>query len=142
MKNIVCCGHKRPAKNYAIQPSQDTLEAVITVLDECPICGSKVVELTKAVVVNNGSHVLDEIIVIRKVNKKAVDFFEKLKPFILFEIKNKNISYPSSGSWYLSYNEYGKKKKCYSNLSSLKLGLADNTKGLFTKKLMQPAHNI
>jgi hypothetical protein len=88
-------------------------------LAKCPVCGHTVVQLTR--IDNN-----DNISVVRKVNKKAKEFFKKLKNYILFEEKAENYSRVNSGSFYLNYNEFGVKKRCYSNLRSLKIGLNEN----------------
>lgn len=116
---IHCCGGKRKSESYAISPRENFLSAQMDYLEECPVCGHTVVQITSVDFDNNVS-------ICRKTNKKAKILFEKLKPLILF--KGKRFSEPqNSGSkFYLYYNEYGKKKKCYSNLSTLKLGKFDN----------------
>ena len=84
-------------------------------LAKCPVCGCTLVQLTRIDKDNN-------VTTIRKSNKKALKFFDKLKNKILYE--EKNISIPKyRGRFYLYYNEYGIKKRCYSNLKNLKLGL-------------------
>ena len=88
-------------------------------LSKCPVCGHTVVQLTR---VNEA----DEISVIRRTNKKAKIFFEKLKPKILYEEKPINYAKMRVGKFYLYYNEFGVKKRCYSNLKTLKIGLQEN----------------
>lgn len=91
----------------------------VDILSKCPVCGHTVVQLTRVCKDNS-------ISVIRKVNKKARDFFVKLKNQILYEIKPINYNIVNSGRFYLNYNEFGVKKRCYSNLKSLKIGLNEN----------------
>ena len=88
-------------------------------LAKCPICGHTIVQLTR---VDDS----DNISIVRKVNKKAKLFFEKLKKVILYEIRSINYNKINVGKFYLNYNEFGVKKRCYSNLRSLKIGLAEN----------------
>lgn len=88
-------------------------------LTKCPICGHTVVQLTR--ISKN-----DKISVVRKTNKKAKDFFSKLKNQILYEIRPIQYNNKNLGKFYLNYNEFGVKKRCYSNLSALKIGLKEN----------------
>ena len=69
----------------------------------------------------------NRISIVRKTNKKARLLREKLESSILSEIgKNTNIMPSYGSSFYLMYNEFGVKKKCFSNLSQLKIGLSEN----------------
>ena len=69
---------------------------------------------------------VDNISVVRKINKKARIFFEKLKDSVLYEIRPTKYNVAKYGRFYLNYNEFGVKKRCYSNLRTLKIGLAEN----------------
>ena len=57
--------------------------------------------------------------------KNAVKFLSKVIQTVRM-YKSQQIDY----RLYLNYNEYGTTKKCYSNLSSLKLGREDTYQGL------------
>ena len=50
----------------------------------------------------------------------------ELKNVILYEIRPINYNRINTGKFYLNYNEFGVKKRCYSNLRTLKIGLAEN----------------
>lgn len=119
MGYIHCCAGLRKSKSYCVTPEENYLLAQLDYLEKCPICGHTVVQITRIDLNNNVS-------ICRKVNDKARKLFDKLKSSILFEKKSngKNLSYHSN--FYLSYNEFGVKKKCYSNLSTLKMGLFEN----------------
>ena len=94
--------------------------AQIDYLAECPVCGHSIAQLTRIDFDNNVS-------VCRKVNDKARKLFDKIKKLILFEKKEEGVRLGSYYSnFYLNYNEFGIKKRCYSNLSSLKIGLFEN----------------
>lgn len=47
-----------------------------------------------------------------------------MKSKILYEKKYYDYSKRRGGSFYLNYNEFGVQKRCYSNLSNLKMGLS------------------
>jgi len=119
MGYIHCCSGLRKTKSYAISPEENFLLAQIDYLDKCPVCGHTVAQLTRIDFQNNVS-------VYRNINDRARKLFEKLKKHILFEKEPEGKNIKPSSKFYLYYNEYGVKKKCYSNLSSLKIGLFEN----------------
>ncbi len=119
MGYIHCCGGLRKTKSFRIVPRDNFVLCELDVLKKCPVCGHFVVQLTR---VSKD----DEISTVRKINYKAKKFFEALQRFILYEkIPQKAPKY-GQGSFYLNYNEFGVKKRCYSNLSTLKIGLVEN----------------
>jgi hypothetical protein len=120
MGYIHCCAGLRKSKTYSISPEENFMFAQVDYLDECPICGHTIAQLTRIDFGNNVS-------VCRKVNDKARKLFDKIKKLILFEKKEEGVKLRSYYSnFYLCYNEFGVKKRCYSNLSSLKIGLFEN----------------
>ncbi len=119
MGYIHCCGALHKTRSFRVVPQGDFLLCELDYLSKCPICGHTVVQLTRI-------DRQDNISVVRKVNKKAREFFSKLKKFILYEEKSVNYRKFNSGSFYLNYNEFGVKKRCYSNLKALKIGLVEN----------------
>ncbi|MFA7659388.1 MAG: hypothetical protein WCY19_08135 [Candidatus Gastranaerophilaceae bacterium] len=116
---IHCCAGLRKSKSYSVSPEENYLLAQVDYLDKCPICGHTVTQITRIDFDNNVS-------VCRKVNDKARKLFNKLKDLILFEKKSDRVGANTYSKFYLNYNEFGVKKKCYSNLSSLKMGLFEN----------------
>lgn len=119
MGYIHCCAGLRKAKTYSIAPEENYSIAQIDYLETCPICGHTIIQLTRIDIDNKVS-------ICRKINDKARKLFNKLKDSILFEKKEENINFQPHSSFYLNYNEFGVKKKCYSNLSTLKIGLFEN----------------
>lgn len=119
MGYIHCCGALHKTRSYCIVPQENFALCEVDFLSKCPVCGHTVVQLTR---VSKD----DKISVVRKVNKKAREFFAKLKKHILYEIKSINYNSVNSGKFYLNYNEFGVKKRCYSNLKALKIGLNEN----------------
>lgn len=127
MGYIHCCGGLRKAKSYAVQPEEDYLLAQVDYLENCPVCGHTVTQITRIDAENNVS-------VCRKINEKARKLFDKLRKFILFEKEPEVKRINNYSKFYLYYNEFGIRKKCYSNLSSLKIGLFEN-KELIKEKI-------
>ena len=119
MGYIRCCGALHKTKTYRLVPQGDFVLCEVDYLTKCPICGHTVVQLTR---VDDG----DNISVVRKVNKKAREFFKKLEKYILYEVRPINYNKINYGKFYLNYNEFGVKKRCYSNLRTLKIGLTEN----------------
>lgn len=119
MGYIHCCGALHKTRSYRLVPRDNFVICEVDYLSRCPVCGHTVVQVTRI-------DKEDKISVIRKVNKKAKRFFETLKNSILYEIRPLNYNKINFGSFYLNYNEFGVKKRCYSNLKTLKIGLTEN----------------
>lgn len=112
MGYLHCCSGLRKSESFGMLPIKDYLECQVDYLESCPICGHCVIQITRL-------DYLNRISIIRLTNKKALKFIEKNKHLF---IKKKNITNFRS-KFYLNYNEFGKIKKCYSNLKNLKIGL-------------------
>lgn len=119
MGYIHCCGALHKTKSYRLVPQDNFVICEADYLSKCPVCGHTVVQVTRI-------DKEDNISIIRKVNKKAKNFFENLKKYILYEIRPINYNKVNYGSFYLNYNEFGVQKRCYSNLKTLKIGLTEN----------------
>ncbi len=119
MGYIHCCGALHKTRTFRLVPQENFVVSELDYLSKCPVCGHTVVQLTR---IDDD----DNISIVRKVNKKAKLFFEKLKNVILYEIRPINYNRINTGKFYLYYNEFGVKKRCYSNLRTLKIGLAEN----------------
>lgn len=128
MGYVHCCSGLRKSKSYSIAPEENYLFAQIDYLEECPICGHTIAQLTRIDFDNN-------ISICRKVNDKAKKLFENIKDSILFEKKTESGRVRVNSKFYLSYNEFGIKKKCYSNLSTLKIGLFENKELKYENKV-------
>ncbi|MBR2526642.1 hypothetical protein IKE67_09280 [bacterium] len=120
MGYIHCCGALHHCRTFELKEDEQYKIKELNYLEECPICGHTILQLTKIDIFN-------QISVYRLNNKKAKKFFEKYSKDIVKEVdKPENFAFRTNGKFYLNYNEYGKKRKCYSNLSSMKLGLFEN----------------
>ncbi len=119
MGYIHCCGGLHKTRTFCLAPKENFVICELDYLPKCPVCGHTVVQLTRV-------DVHDNISIVRKVNKKAKEFLKKLKSFVLYEVRAINYNRVNTGRFYLNYNEFGVKKRCYSNLSSLKIGLTEN----------------
>lgn len=119
MGYIHCCNGKRKSVSFAVSPEKNYLSVELDYLKECPVCGHTVVQLTRIDFDNNVS-------ICRKINQKARKFFQKIQDLILYKKEAEIFRVSSYSKFYLYYSEFGKKKKCYSNLSTLKMGLFEN----------------
>lgn len=115
MGYIHCCGALHKTKSFVIVPQQGFVLCELDVLNKCPVCNHYVVQFTRIDEANNLS-------IMRYKNEKAKSFLEKMKSKILYEDKFYDYSKYPRGNNYLCYNEFGVKKRCYSNLSNLKIG--------------------
>ena len=97
-------------------PRENFVICELDYLAKCPVCGNTVIQLTR--VDKNNS-----LTTLRYKNIAAEKFLRKVKSQILYEEKYIDYSSCKRGSFYLNYNEYGVKKRCYSNISNLKIGL-------------------
>ncbi len=116
MGYIHCCGGLRKTRSFVLAPTDKFVVCELDYLAKCPVCGHLVIQLTRV-------DKLDAISTIRYVNKKALNFWKKFKPKIIYERRIFDYSKRHGGTFYLNYNEYGVKKRCYSNFSNLKIGL-------------------
>lgn len=125
MALIKCCGEIYKCRVFVLDPQDGYFECRLFQLESCPQCGGHSLEL----------HRLDfehEISSLKWKNAKAVKMFERFQTSIRFEQKRATpISTPAS-SFYLPYTDKGKVMKCYSNLSTLDVGLFDPFEGLDT----------
>ena len=114
MGYIQCCSGLHECKTFKLLPDENFTYKQIDYLEHCPICGHTVLQLSK---IDNSNSVT----IYRIKNQKARTFFEKYTKDMIEEKSDScNIFFKNSGKFYLNYNEYGKKRKCYSNLSSMK----------------------
>lgn len=119
MGYIHCCGALRKTKTYRLIPQENFLLCEIDYLSKCPVCGHTVIQLTRI-------DDKDKISTVRRINNKAKEFFIKLKSKILYEIRPIDYGVVNIKRFYLNYNEYGVKKRCYSNFKTLKMGKFEN----------------
>lgn len=119
MGYIHCCSALQKTKTYFIKPENGYSLCMMDYLQECPVCGHTVVQLTRKSEDN-------KISTVRKVNKKAAKIYEKLKRMILYQQKTFTFGISQNKNSDLRYTEFGKIRICRSNLSTLKIGLYEN----------------
>lgn len=117
MGYIHCCGGLRKTRSFVLSPTENFVVCEMDYLSQCPVCNHSVVQVTRIDKENSVS-------TMRYVNKFARQMFKKLQSKILYEKKYYDYSKRRGGTFYLNYNEFGVKKRCYSNLSNLKIGLS------------------
>lgn len=116
MGYIHCCGGLRKTRSFVLSPTENFVLCELDYLSKCPVCEHLVIQLTRI-------NFKNEISSIRFVNKKAKNFWNKCQSKILYERKFFDYSKRQGGTFYLNYNEFGVRKRCYSNFSNLRIGL-------------------
>ncbi len=134
MGYLHCCGGLRRCASYSIVPQEGYLLAELDILEECPVCENYAVQVTRIDIEHNVS-------VVRKSNIQARKLFENVKSSIIRR-QDYKYSVNQKGKSYLYYNEFGTKKRCYSNLSTLKMGMLDNLDGIFITNPIKKMENI
>lgn len=137
MGMIKCCGRLQKAQTFRLE-NKDGFHNIFMkrLVFQCPECSARTIQLERSYYVydKETKTILDEITETTIKTKNDADkVFQKYQSSIVYEIKrSENVV---CGKFYLPYNEYGKKKKCYSNLSTLKMGLTEN-KDFYNKDLI------
>ena len=111
-----CCGGLRRSQTFTLSPENGYLIAELDVIECCPVCGHFVAQLTRI----DYNHCVTSV---RKSNTQGRKLSERLQSSILYRQEYKYSPLKSGkSSFYLNYNEYGSKKRCYSNISTLQIG--------------------
>ena len=128
MAYIECCGKKHKAIVFELKLNNDGCVSKILKNAFCPICGKNIIVIEKKMFVDG----VEQVRYIRRQGKEADKLFDKLENDIICVIPElKNVQYKKG--FFLKYNEYGKIKKCYSNLSALKLGIFDTNISILSR---------
>lgn len=120
MGYIHCCGGLRKTRSFVLSPTDNFVVCELDLLEKCPLCNHFIIQLTRLDKNNNLSS-------LRFSNRKAIGFWKRIQSKILYEQKEFDYSKHRGGTFYLNYNEFGVKKRCYSNFSNLKIGLIKTT---------------
>ena len=110
---IECCGHKQKSVAYMCDPPKGFLLQRVDYLVWCKHCKRTIMQVTRLDLQHRVSS-------FRRSDADAEKLFDKLRTSILYKIKEPRTITPTHGSFWLGYNEFGHKKRCYSNLSALK----------------------
>ncbi|MDY6364472.1 MAG: hypothetical protein SPL73_06240 [Cyanobacteriota bacterium] len=112
---IHCCGGLRKTRSFVLVPVKNFVICELDCLNKCPRCGNYIIQLTRI-------DDKDNISTVRYTNSRAQKFWKAIESKILYEEKFINYQKYKGGKLFLYYNEYGVKKRCYSNISNLKQG--------------------
>lgn len=112
---VECCGKLHKARVYKLVSENGYKNSYLKIA-YCPVCKTTFAITEKVSIKNN-----------KKKRERYNGYFAAARIYkhLLYAIITEICSFKcgASSSFYLKYNEYGKIKKCYSNLSALKLGL-------------------
>lgn len=116
MPYIFCCNQKRICDAYKLENLPGLILNYAYFVEACPSCGHTVLVLRRYAPDGSVSEV-------RKKNEAARKLFDKVRCSIICKLPKTQEE--QGGKSFLRYNAFGVIKKCYSNLSSLKMGLFD-----------------
>ena len=120
---IVCCGKKQRVSTYIIEPLNNEIASTIEILNTCSLCDELVIVI-RSLMPDGSSKV------IKRKGKDAVRIYDNIINSGRIVCQYKKNMNCDKGGWYLYYYDKGKKLKCYSNLSTLRLGLSEPYQGL------------
>lgn len=110
-----CRGIQQHIELYNVIPTRTGInEELVLYLPECKICGKPSLEIRRV-------DIWGEIIKPVRINIKNVEKFRE-NMIVLWEPNSLNEGKNSKGGFYLYCVEYGHRTKCFSNLSTLKMG--------------------
>lgn len=109
---LKCCGIRQKSTAFVCDAPSGFLYQRIDFLVRCKQCKRTVMQVTRL------NH-QNEISTFRRTDDSARELFERMRMSILFKIVAPYEIAPSRGRFYLMYSEFGRKSRCYSNLSAL-----------------------
>lgn len=109
---LKCCGRAQKSVAFMCDAPSGYLFQRIDFLICCKVCKCSVMQVSRLNVKNEFSY-------FRRTDEQAYELFDKLRTSIIYKIKEPYNYAPQKGSFFLMCNEYGRKTKCYSNLSSM-----------------------
>ncbi len=109
---LQCCNLRQKTHTYVCDPPEGFVFQRLDYLGWCKQCKSTVLQVSRIDISSNVSY-------FRRTDEKAKELFERLKSSIRFKINDGAWGVQPRSSYWLGYNEFGKKKRCYSNFSSL-----------------------
>lgn len=114
MARIICHSAKQKAELFKIAPTKnDVAHEYVLYLKRCCICDNPVLEIIRF-------DIWGELLPsVRLKSNNIKGFLEKMS---VLEKPRKICFTAPKGGFYLNYSEYGSKKRCYQNISTLQLG--------------------
>ena len=109
---LKCCGIRQKSTAFICEAPLGFLYQRIDFLVRCKVCKHTVMQVSRLNLENVPSY-------FRRTDEQARELFERLRTSIIYKVVEPYDFAPTKGSFYLHCNEFGRKTKCYSNLSAL-----------------------
>ena len=109
---LKCCGIRQKSAAFVCDAPSGFLFQRIDFLVRCKVCKRTVMQVSRLDVNNNVDW-------FRRTDAKAHELFERMRSSIIYKVVEPYEYVVTKGSFYLNCNEFGRKTKCYSNLSAL-----------------------
>ncbi len=115
MVRILCHGALQKSEILKIEPTKSGIkDEYVFYLKSCAICNNPVLQILRIDIWGN---ILEPV---RLKTKNIEKFLNSMS--VIWKPQKLNLTDKVYSDFYLEYNEYGIKKKCYQNLSCVKLG--------------------
>lgn len=109
---LKCCGIRQKSTAFVCDAPSGFLYQRIDFLVRCKQCKRTVMQVTRL-------NYQNEISSFRRTDDSARELFERMRTSIQFKVVEPYEIAPTKGAFYLMCNEFGRKSRCYSNLSAL-----------------------
>lgn len=109
---LKCCGVRQKSIAFICDAPKGFLYQRIDYLVKCKVCKRTVMHVLRLDHKNEPQG-------FRRTDDAARELFERMRSSILFKVIEPYEIAPRGGHFYLMCNEFGRKSKCYSNLSAL-----------------------
>ncbi len=109
---LKCCGVSHKTTAFICDAPSGFIYQRIDFLVKCKVCKRTVMQVSRLDAQNKFSS-------FRRTDDDARALFERMRTSILYKIVEPHVIAPSKGAFYLMCNEFGRKSKCYSNISAL-----------------------
>ena len=111
---LECCGKKQRSHAFMCDPPEGFIYQRIDFLVWCKKCKKTVMQVTRITAKNR-------IVTFRRVDNEARKLFDRMRSSIRFRIVEPFSLVNNHSTFFLYYNEFGRKKKCFSNFSALRI---------------------
>lgn len=118
MVRLLCHGINQKADLFQIVPTRESVsEEFVMYLEKCIKCSAQILEIHRIDIWGN------RLMPVRLKSSKIHNFLKSMN--VIWQPKRISTTVPINSGFYLYYNEYGKKKKCFQSLAGLQLGKSE-----------------
>ena len=109
---LKCCGIRQKTTAFICDAPDGYVFQRIDFLTYCKVCKHTIMQVTRV-------DASSKISWFRRTDEAARLLFDRMRTSILYKVEQPCENLPRHGRFYLFCNEFGRKTKCYSNVSSM-----------------------